>query len=101
MRSKSGSLGVGSGSKPRSTSHCNSRKRFKILLASSGDNAELGVWRGKRRAVEREEEEKETDLWSWEMLLSRPELEADRSLDLERDRKRERVLAVLGLERRG
>ncbi|EXX66913.1 hypothetical protein RirG_119230 [Rhizophagus irregularis DAOM 197198w] len=138
MRSKSGSLGVGSGSRPRcdsmrvirwsassraemrlwklATSHCSSRKRFKILLASSGDNAELGVCRGKGRAVEREEEEKETDRslllrqarWealkfvrSWEILLSRPELEADRSLDLERDRERDRALAVLELERRG
>ncbi|GET65865.1 hypothetical protein RIR_jg38320.t1 [Rhizophagus irregularis DAOM 181602=DAOM 197198] len=127
MRSKSGSLGVGSGSRPRcdsmrvirwsassraemrlwklATSHCSSRKRFKILLASSGDNAELGVCQDKGRAVEREEEEKETDR---SLLLRRArwkalefELEADRSLDLERDRERERALAVLELERRG
>ncbi|GET62757.1 hypothetical protein RIR_jg36044.t1 [Rhizophagus irregularis DAOM 181602=DAOM 197198] len=76
-----------------------------MLLASSGDNAELGVCRGKGRAVEREEEEKETNrsllLWRarWEILGA--ELEADRSLDLERDRERERALAVFELERRG
>ncbi|EXX64469.1 hypothetical protein RIR_jg20197.t1 [Rhizophagus irregularis DAOM 181602=DAOM 197198] len=85
------------------TSHCSSRKRFKILLASSGDNAELGVCWGKVRAVEREEEEKETDR---SLLLCRARcevlrLEADRSLDFERDRERERVLAALELERRG
>ncbi|GET50341.1 hypothetical protein RIR_jg32975.t1 [Rhizophagus irregularis DAOM 181602=DAOM 197198] len=126
MRSKSGSLGVGSGSRPRcdsmrvirwsassraemrlwklATSHCSSRKRFKILLASSGDNAELGICRGKGRAVEREEEEKETERSlllcraRWEVLGL---VEADRSLDFERDQERERVLAALELERRG
>ncbi|PKB92522.1 hypothetical protein RhiirA5_444357 [Rhizophagus irregularis] len=55
------------------TSHCNSRKRFKILLASSGNNAELGVCRGKGRAVEREEKEKETDR---SLLLRRARWEA-------------------------
>ncbi|PKY35765.1 hypothetical protein RhiirB3_457093 [Rhizophagus irregularis] len=57
-----------------------------MLSASSGNNAELGVCQGK-------------GLQSWEMLLSRPELEADRSLDLERDREQERALAVFELER--
>ncbi|PKB94646.1 hypothetical protein RhiirA5_507542 [Rhizophagus irregularis] len=74
---------------------------FRMLLASSEDNAELGVCRGKGRAVEREEEEKETDLRSWETLLARPELEADRSLDLERDRERERAVVLLKSEWRG
>ncbi|PKK60511.1 hypothetical protein RhiirC2_719051 [Rhizophagus irregularis] len=130
IRSKPGSLSVRIGSRPRcdsirvirwsassraemrlwklATSHCNSRKRLRILLASSGDKAELGVWQGKGCAVEREEKKKETDRslllyrarWE-ELLLSRREVEADRSMDFEQDRERERVLAALELERRG
>ncbi|CAB4442954.1 unnamed protein product [Rhizophagus irregularis] len=81
-----------------------------MLFASSTDNAELGVWRGKGRAEAREEEEKETERsllrdWApWEAVgfgcplfelepLLRLLAEADLSRDMERERERELEVA--------